>query len=401
MKQAGQLENLFIGIISILLILSLIIYYFQFKTGTIPIFKTKKTIEPAEKGVIPKGTFFKEQKLPYLFLKFTYAQNNKKDNKKYKPNKNLETYIISPKSFILLEDNKVDLIVNGQNKVNSLEKLYFQYKIYPLHKDWQNLYGKQKRILLPNGVNFYTIYVRAINKNLEVDPTPAISYFYTNISKFFKYLDIEVNYKKDKIIIRNKSKESINVNNWRIKSSKVNFYLSKAVKDVNPNLQTKLEEIILDPGERLIIFSSKESPLGFNFKINKCFPYLAELRQELKQLLKNFYFPCQKFNKGELFNLKNEYKLSNNCLNILEKISCSGPKFKDWEKIGFDSNCYRFFENNFTYYGCYQNKKNDQDFYLRDWLIFIPIYKNFTNDRYDEIKIYDQNNLLVNKKIIY
>ncbi|MCS7184011.1 MAG: hypothetical protein NZ866_01525 [Patescibacteria group bacterium] len=424
MIKRGQLESLITGIIFVLLFLSAIIYYFQFKTGTVPVFKPLREIKPAEKGVLPEGTFFekrenKENKIPFFKINKVYAYSEKRNKKeiKYKPNKYLETLIIEPKTLTFLEDNILRIIFSGRNKNNPLEKIYFQYKLHPIQKDWQRIFSNQKVIILPKGKNFYTLYVRAINKNFEFDPSPAQAYIYTNISPYYKDINISINSNGDLLTIYNKSRERINIHQWRIISRRVNFLIPMAVRDVKPELELNLEEIILEPREKLFIYPlyattatfiprnfkypyPQYSPLGFNFKVNKCFPYLAETRRELKNYLKNLNFPCQKFSNQELFDFKRKYFLSDNCLKILEKLSCVGPTMKDWQKIGFDSNCYRFFENYYTYYGCYYNKKNDKDFYLKSWLIFVPIYEKFAFSRYDEIKLYDRDGLLVNKKII-
>ncbi|GIW65853.1 MAG: hypothetical protein KatS3mg094_372 [Candidatus Parcubacteria bacterium] len=419
MKNKAQLESLIQAIIIILLTLSGIIYYLQFRLNYIPQLKIKKDVSPAEKSILPEGTFFKqkkENKIPFLKTKYIYAQTKKKNY--YKNNADIETFLISPKIFSFIEDNLFDLLVSGIDKKNPSEKIFFQYKIEPLNKNWQIIYGKHKKIFLPKGLNTYKLYVRAINKKNEIDPTPAIAYIMVSISNYYKDIDIKINSARNLITLTNKSRNSINVTNWKLISSKVNFTITQAVKDVNPNLDKKLEDIILKPNERIIIYPlyattanfippnfkypyPLESPLGFNFKINKCFNYLTQLRWELKDYLRQYYFPCNRFTKFDLFSLKTKYNLSDNCLNILSKISCSGPKNTDWEKIIYDSQCYKFFEENFTYRGCYQNKKNDNDFYFKDWIIFIPIYESFSKQRYDEIKLYDDNNLIVNKIFVY
>jgi hypothetical protein len=424
MSKKGQLESIIYFVVFILLILTLIIYYFQFKTGTVPVFRPKKNIEPASKGVLPPGTFFQnefeqeknnKQKLPYLIITPSYA----KENKKYINNKNLETHLINPQQKItILEDNTFDLIVNGENKKNPLDKIYFQYQIKPLDSHWQNLYSKTKKIVLPKGNNLYTLYVRSVNKNLEVDPTPAKVYIYTKISNYFKDISIEINSQRNLLILKNNSQKEINVSQWRIISSKVNFLIPQAVKDVNPHLEKRWEDIILSKNNRLIIYPlyattadflpknfkypyPLQSPLGFNFRVNKCFRYLMNNFPDLKQYIRYYNFPCDKLSKNEILNLRLNFKISNNCAKVLENLSCSGPKPEDWLKINYDSNCYRIFENRFTYNGCYQNKKNDKDFYLNDWLIFVPIFDTFTNLKYDKIEIYDNQLLLVNRKFIY
>jgi hypothetical protein len=44
--------------------------FYIFKTGVVPVYKPPQKIEPASKGVVPTGTFFKypEEKLPFNFF---------------------------------------------------------------------------------------------------------------------------------------------------------------------------------------------------------------------------------------------------------------------------------------------------------------------------------------------
>jgi hypothetical protein len=82
-----------------------------------------------------------------------------------------------------------------------------------------------------------------------------------------------------------------------------------------------------------------------------------------------------------------------------------------------DTRCTNLLDNLYTYKGCYYNNLNAQDFLTKDWVIFIPaptttiyvtstlsykeVYKNLYETRYEEIRLYDDKNLLVNSYIYY
>jgi hypothetical protein len=400
MKKKAQIENLIYFIVVILLFFSAIFYYLKFKTGNVPVFNPKREIVPSEKGVLPPGTFFeKENKnkknklLPLLFINQVYAKDD------LKPDKNLETLILSPNSFTILEDNKLYIVVEGYDKNDSKEKIYFQYKLEPLINEWKNLYQKRKLIILPKGNYLYNLKVRAVNKK-GYDPTPAVSYIYTPISSYYKDVEIYINSSKDLIIIKNLSNNDINISGWKIKSSLINFTIPQAVKNVDLFSTKTLEDIVLKRKKGRLFIHKVELPFNFNFLANKCFIYLNQNFPDVyKFVKKNTFFKCQKLKRETLFGLKNQ--LNNQCLEVLEKISCEGPKTKDWIKIENNSSCFKFFDENFTYNGCYKNKINEEDFYTNDWYVYFdPGYK-FTKNRYDEIILYDKNGLIVNKKTIY
>mgnify|MGYP001107994363 CR=1 FL=1 len=408
MKLKAQIESLIYFIVIIILFFSAIFYYLQFKTGSVPVFRPKREIAPSEKSILPPGTFFeKENKknnkeknfFPLLFIKETFARNNNL-KKNLIPNKDLETIILSPSFFTELEDNKLYILLEGYNKNDKKDRIHFQYILEPLINDWKDLYQKRKLIILPKGSNVYTLKVRSINNKNEYDPTPAISYIYTKISPYYKDLDVSVSYSRDILIIKNRSNKDINVTDWRIKTSQIAFKIPKAVKNFNLFSTQTLEDIVLKSKRGRLIIHNQKLPFDLNFLTNKCFVYLSQNFPDIYKFVKKYtFFKCQKLTREEIFNLRN--KLNIRCLEVLEKIGCEGPKAKEWLKIENNPSCLNFFDKNFTYIGCYENKINDKDFYMNDWYVYFDKNLKFTKDRYEEIIIYDNKGLLVNKKTIY
>lgn len=404
MKKKAQIEDIIVFFALIIIIFSALIYYFYFKTGTVPVLRPRKEIKPAEKSIIPPGTFFpekkEEKKLPFILFKTTYAQVLKPQiGISLKPNKNIETYISHKyKNLINIEDNKINFKLNAKNIENPNDKFYFAYLILPINKNWQILKSENLVLELPKKQQYYILIVTAINSKNEYDPTPLSLIFRTNISNYFKDVKITSISKGELIKLKNFSSQEIDISDWRIVSSLVNFLLPQAVKFVDPYKFYKRENIILKPGEEIKIIASS-SPLGINFKANKCFNYFLPIYSNLKNVLEKTNFFCDKLSKEELFELhKSGYSL--NCILTLEKAGCTGLSEKDLQQIKGDLKCLNFALSKWSYKNCYENNKDKNDFLLPIWYVFLPV-KSLYLPRYEEIKLLDKNGLLVDKYIIY
>jgi len=417
MKKGAQIEDIIVFLVTILLVLSALVYFVYFKTGVVPVYKPPQKIEPAKKSVIPTGTFFiypekqPEKQLPFnFFVKKTYAQS-----KKLKPNKNIETYIFYDYPDLSnIETNEVQFTFQGKNLTNSNDRFYFIYILYPLERDWKVFYFSTKYFNLPKGYNRYLLIVSAVNQNDEYDPSPAYLFFTTKISPYFKDVSLSPQGNKLTLYLYNNTNKEINITNWKIVSSQGIYSVPEGVNYVDPDYKYKKEKIILPPyGKAKIIATS--SPLGFSFRINKCLGYFLNLRRDVVQFVDYVPYYCKYFSRNELFNLRKQgYSIK--CLDFLSSISCP-PRPQVLKTIEYDSKCMNLIDNLYSYKGCYYNNLNSPDFLAKDWLIFIQtptttIYVTSTNrykeipktlyeTRYEEIRLYDENNLLVNNYIYY
>jgi hypothetical protein len=414
MENKGQLENFFIFIITLFLILFCITYYFYFKTGSVPVFTPAKEIKPSEKSLLPPGTFFPEKKeLPFLFdIKKAYA-------KTLKPDKNLDTFIVSGPGYFV-EDNVVKFEFSGINYKKPLERLRFQTYLYPLDKTWQDTYGNSKIYYLPKSYSFYIFFVRAVNDE-GYDPSPVYYFFITKISNFYKDVSIYSSYNGYSITIRNNSNKDIDVTNWYIKSLKGLYKIPKAVKYFHLNPSQNIEEdIILKPGDTLKLIAVYKSattaplnltniplsPLGTNFLGNKCFVYL---NRNFKDLNYPAYL-CDNFTSNEIFNMRIKFQITESCAKYLYGLGCLPSSYTITRAP--DSNCKALVEDRFNYNSCYERHKNDKDFLGNEWRVYLDTRDQYDIDnrkplnplhftRFDVLEIYDSNGLIVNRYKIY
>lgn len=402
MNKKAQIEDILLFFALVIIIFSAFIYYFYFKTGKVPVLKPRKEIKPAEKSVIPPGIFFpKKEKLPFLnIMKVSEASVFKINlGTTTKPNKNLETSIKHKyKNLNYLETNEVEFELEGKNLKNPNEKIHFAYLLIPIENNWKVLKSNKLKITLPKKPQIYILLVSSLNEKNEYDPSPYVLIFSVNVSKYFNDIKITSLQNRNIIRIKNFSQNTINITNWKIVSSLGNFVIPQGVEFVEPSGNYIKKDIVLNPGEEVKIIASS-SPLGFSFKINKCFAYFLKSKPSIKKFLDNIPNICDKFSKEELLELR-KGKYSLNCILVLEKAGCTGIQEKDYTLIKNDISCLNLINARFNYQSCYEKNKNNIDFIQKNWYIFIPT-NFFYYPRYEEIRLLDENGLLVNKYIIY
>ncbi|MFH1551427.1 MAG: hypothetical protein ABIC36_00935, partial [bacterium] len=86
------------------------------------------------------------------------------------------------------------------------------------------------------------------------------------------------------IVADSQNKEPVDVSSWTIANEKgMKFFLGQAVKIYHSGQVNYKQDIILAPGEKVIVVSG-QSPLGTNFQVNKCSGYLGELQNFIPKL---------------------------------------------------------------------------------------------------------------------
>lgn len=142
--------------------------------------------------------------------------------------------------------------------------------------------------------------------------------------------------------------------------------------------------ISLLPGEHAII-STGQSPRGYNFKINKCSGYLAQV--------KTYSPPISNF-CPRLFSLPQVKTLSEKCQNFVERVnSCTTPVVNGDTDINFS--CSQFIAEHASYAGCVKDFKNEADFDGKEWRIFLGRTAEFWRNLHDDVKIIDRFGKLV------
>jgi len=184
------------------------------------------------------------------------------------------------------------------------------------------------------------------------------------------------------IISANNTENKVNLSGWSIKSNKNHFVLVNAVSKLDFSKVFKPENIFLEKGGKVLIYSTY-SPLGIDFKSNKCIGYLNESYNFIPKLPTN----CPQIEKRKIANL------SGVCQDYILKLgTCEIPK----NPPVFEVDCLNFIKK-INYQGCYDTYKNDLDFFSKDYYVFMG--RKILDDLHDRVLLFDNKGLLVDEYI--
>lgn len=195
----------------------------------------------------------------------------------------------------------------------------------------------------------------------------------------------------NQITIRaNSIKEKIDITGWYIKGNKSVFvYIPQAIKNFDLRSAWFESDIILESNNYVYIYNS-QSPIGRNFRLNKCTGYLNNYYKFIPSLSNN----CPRIDRGAIISF------SGKCQNILTSIgTCKEISNKDWNSLIGDeeANC-RAYVDDFNYGGCYSAHYSDSDFLSNEWRVWLNTNISFDID-HDRLLLFDKNGLLVDEKI--
>lgn len=274
-----------------------------------------------------------------------------------------------------------------------LKEIVYETKLTPLDKDWQTTENNFRAYDLLAGDHTYLFEVRAKTKEGIVDLTPSQRRFRAVLSPYLNKIKI-VSVKKPandqeimKITLYNDSGSKVNLTGWQIVNSLgVSFVLPKVVETYEQGKPNYLSDLLLNDGDYLILIG-KESPLGVDFRLNRCFGYLTYLFNFPFSFSKN----CPRPEPEEISSL------SPNCQNFLLSLSaCEIPSATKINQL--DPLCQSYIYNQLNYSSCLNTYRYDRDFYEREWYIFVGRNLFQINNISLEsgwVKLLDQNGQLV------
>ena len=143
-------------------------------------------------------------------------------------------------------------------------------------------------------------------------------------------------------------------------------------------------EIALDYNERAIV-STGESPIGKNFKLNKCSGYFNQ---------QNNFSPYIAGSCPAVSDLPQPKTLNNKCVNYIENLSsCSAPNIN--ADTGINNDCAEFVSQHASYSGCVADHKNDSDFDKHEWRIYLKQSGELWGNKHDLIQLFDSLGKLI------
>ncbi|MDO8584968.1 MAG: hypothetical protein Q7R85_02495 [bacterium] len=151
----------------------------------------------------------------------------------------------------------------------------------------------------------------------------------------------------------------IDITGWKIRSKTDTLVIPKALQYYTPLYEAGSEtDIVLRPNDRVIMYSSA-SPVGTNFRLNKCIGYVA---------LANNFSPSLPVTCPAIDYTSLRY-LSGECQNYIRSLnSCRVPP--PTPPIEYNPSCNAFLQT-LNYQSCFNGHKSDSDFLsneVRVWL---------------------------------
>jgi hypothetical protein len=187
------------------------------------------------------------------------------------------------------------------------------------------------------------------------------------------------------INIKNTTKP-ISITGWKLKSTKTgkSIILKQGVKTIyglNSDLNY-IKDISVSDGDQIII-ATKESPIGFSFKNNKCIGFF-ENDYNFTPSLNN---DCPDLNTNLPDNLDEE------CVEYIENLNhCEAPK---QIPTRLENNCNEYITNKINYKTCVLKHKQDSDFYKNEWRIFLNRKNEYWKQNNEEIQLLDKNEKII------
>jgi len=288
------------------------------------------------------------------------------------------------------------------NPTNTTGRITFETKVEGVDPDWKTTSSRQRKITLPAGQNEYTFTVRA-KLGKEVDSTPAQQSFSIAVSPFFGKIYIQsaraATSSSSSLIIlkpRIESQETVNLTGFKIQGRSGSFTIPLGIKRFRPGVgNTPIDPIVVTRSDTVKI-SGERGPfgLGGNFRPNICMGYLKQIHTFPLSFSTscNFQKPAE---RDILF-------LPLHCQDfVLKKInfsSCKVPQYPEDPSVfqAGSAECASFLRENFSYNACFDQYQKESNFLKNEWHVYTNT--DFINSRYDLLKLYDANSLLVDTK---
>lgn len=188
----------------------------------------------------------------------------------------------------------------------------------------------------------------------------------------------------------NTTKDPINVTGWTIKSksSGISVKIPQATRLFFANTNNSEEDVYLKSGEKIYLITGI-SPNGSSFKVNKCSGYLTQF-QTFKPSLST---SCPQPRNEDLSSIP---KSPNNdaCLDYIDRFprcriqTTSLPANWSYE-------CTNFIYSKINYPSCINIHKEDKDFYLSEWRIYLKRSERLWKDKREDLVLLDNQGKIV------
>jgi hypothetical protein len=189
--------------------------------------------------------------------------------------------------------------------------------------------------------------------------------------------------------ISSNAEEKIKISNWRLESA----VTGKGVKigrgtylPYSAQVNNELD-IFVEAGDKIII-STGRSPIGASFRLNTCTGYFEQFQNFDPSIRKICPKPID-----ELPNLGpgDEFE---KCFEFVRRLPRCEVYLRE-VPIGLGGSCWNFISEDLNYNNCVQNHKEEEDFYLDEWRIYLGRNNELWKSKRELIKLIDNEGKVV------
>lgn len=174
--------------------------------------------------------------------------------------------------------------------------------------------------------------------------------------------------------------QTIDVTGWVVQANRASQVIPQAVRTLDVLRPSLAGDIVIAAGDILNIYGTG-SPIGANFRLNRCSGYLQDRFNFIPELPRD----CPAIQRSDIV------AFTGSCQDYLLNLpSCREPVASAVPPN--DSLC-RYFINNLNYLGCVDRYKNTAAFLKNEWRVWLG--NNFIDNLHDRLLLLDKSGKLV------
>jgi hypothetical protein len=180
-------------------------------------------------------------------------------------------------------------------------------------------------------------------------------------------------------------KEPVSITGWRLESARSGKRVTIGYGSNLPNLgDTATEHIVLRPGDYAYVISGPSPEGGLSFRDNKCTGYFTVTQRFYPNVSGSCPRPTAEipYQAVEWYDGRVE-----ECADYVRSLPyCSIIPAVPQRFAGA---CQEYISQHFSYPGCVNDFKNDPDFYLNHWFIYVNQNEPLWRSTHDTVVLYD------------
>ena len=190
------------------------------------------------------------------------------------------------------------------------------------------------------------------------------------------------------ILASNNIRNSVDITDWKVfgRNKKTSYRIPKAT-EIYELSSSKRSNVEVEGGD-LVILSSGRSPLNNSFKLNKCSGYQQQFKQFNPSIKTNCPKPLVELERDNTVPFTDD-------ICYIEVSSIKQCETVTQTPSGVSRECRRFLENVLNDEGCAKAHREDEDFFLGEWRLFLNSSRELWEDELNIIYLVDESNQLV------